>query len=277
MTSNFKDLLIELFVPLARGNGSGCIGTGIPIAKNRILTARHVLFDQNLDTEADFQIRWHHRRDSDEPAGKWQDVSRDRIVFPGNDVLDAAVFEYGFPTEINSWPVLTARNHATGTPWESEGFPDVGKRDDNTREAVPMRGGVYQCAERTRDAWLDVVAPTFPKEWKGASGSPVMVFSCVAGILTGVPAGFRGGRLKALPASRLIEEPSFCDAIDYHPGSDRQAALVKVLECTKRESPIAIGALECCIQGEAGGALWRNPATPVDELAHQLRIVHEII
>lgn len=152
MERNYKDLLIELFVPSAAGNAKGKIGTGFPIAKDRIMTARHVLFGDGRDETADFEIRWHHWRDSDNPAGKWQPVPRKQIVFAGSDDLDAAVIAHALPAEVNAWFPLTARNHATGTRWESEGFPDVGKREDNRREAVPMTGEVYSYASRARDA-----------------------------------------------------------------------------------------------------------------------------
>jgi hypothetical protein len=267
MELNFKDLLIELFVPLAAGNGQGRIGTGFPIARDCILTARHVLFDRDLDMSAAFEMRWHHWRRKDKAAGRWQTIGRQQIAFAGSDALDAAVIRHAFPPEVAAWRELTARNHATGTPWETEGFADIGRRDDNTREAVPMRGGTYQCPSRADEAWLDVVAPTFPAGWKGASGSPIIVLSRVAGLLTTVPAGFRGGRLKAIPASRLLEDSDFCAAIDYRAGDDLQAKLVKALERTRRDSAIAIGALECCIEGEDGGAPWRDPTKPVDELA----------
>jgi len=269
MERNCKDLLIELFVPSTAGNGSGKIGTGFPIAKDRILTARHVLFGDGRDEAVDFELRWHHWRGSGKPAGKWQRVARKQILCKGSDDLDAAVIEHPFPPEVCDWLPLTARNHATGTRWESEGFPDVGKREDDSREAVPMQGKTYRYASRAKDAWLDVDKPPVPAGWKGASGSPVIVLSQVAGILTDVPPGFQGGRLKALPASRLLADEQFREAIGYRTGGDRTAALVTVLTPWLRRYPLAIGALECGIEG-AGGALWRDPAKPVDTLAEAL-------
>lgn len=269
MERNFKDLLIEVFVPLANGNGQGRIGTGFPIARDRILTARHVLFGAGLDQAADFELRWHHWRDTTQSAGRWQRVARVGIVFSGTADLDAAVIEYPFPPEVAAWYPLTARNHATGTHWESEGFPDVGRREDNSRVAVPMQGKTHRYASRAKDAWLDVDAPPVPAGWRGASGSPVIVLSQVAGILTEVPPGFQGGRLMALPAARLLADAQFRQAIGYRTDSDRTAALVGVLEPVRRQSPLAIGALECGIEG-TDGARWRDPANPVDALAAAL-------
>lgn len=284
MRPNYKDLLIELFVPLAGADGLGKIGTGFPIAEDRILTAHHVLFGDGIDEQADFEIRWHHSRGSDEPAGKWQPVARRQIVFEGSTELDAAVIAYPFPPSVRAWCSLTARNHATGTRWESEGFANVGRRDDGTRDAVPIKGEIYSYASRARDQWLDVDAPPVPEQtrhgpggdgdhdpacWSGASGSPVMVLSQVAGILTTEPIPFRGGRLWALPAARLLADESFRAAINYRAGTDRTAALVAVLDPVRRHHPFAIGALECAIDG-TGGALFRDPLTPVDGLATAL-------
>lgn len=270
MDDNCWNLLVEIFVPTTAGDGVGRIGTGYPIAKDRILTARHVLFPEDLKSAADFKIRWHYQRDSGKPAGQWQTVGRDRIVWPGTTELDAAVIEFAFPEEVNEWRNLSARNPATGTPWESQGFPEVGKRDDNSRVPVPMRGGIYKRADRAKECWLDVTAP--PKvaaDWRGASGSPVFVLSQFVGIIIEVPPGF-SGMLTALPASRLLDEPAFCAAIDRLV-DDRHARLMQVLETTRAVSPLAIGALKCCVFGEPGQRLWRHPVSPVvEELAREI-------
>lgn len=270
MGDNFKNLLVEIFVPTIAADGMGRIGTGYPIAKDRILTARHVLFPKDLKPAADFKIRWHHWRDSGKPAGQWQTVGRDRIVWPGTTELDAAVIAFAFPEEAAGWRSLSARNPATGMAWESEGFPDVGKRDDNSRVPVPMRGGTYKRADRAKECWLDVTAPPqVAADWRGASGSPVFVLSQIVGIIIEVPPGF-SGRLTALPASRLLDEPAFCTAIGYQQADDRHARIKQVLEATRAVSALAIGALECCVFGEPGQRLWRDPVSPVEELAREI-------
>jgi len=143
MLDNDLDLLVEIFV----GNGGqGHVGTGYPVARDRILTAGHVLFPDGWNSAAPVHLRWHYRRDSDSKAGRWQPVSRDRILWPPPErrgdraTPDAALIEHPFPKEVKSWRSLTARNHATRTPWESQGFADVGCREDDTRVAVPMSG-----------------------------------------------------------------------------------------------------------------------------------------
>jgi hypothetical protein len=268
--------LIEIFVPLADGSGAGRIGTGIPIAKDRILTAGHVLLEASLDLHADFEVRWHHWRTSGKAPGEWTKVKRTQILYPpaqtGFGALDAAVFAHSFPAEVaRCWCELTARNHATGTPWESEGFPDIGQREDHTRVAVPLRGQTYQCANRAQEAWLDVAAPAAkPEDWQGASGCPVMVCARVAGLLTKVPPGFGGGRVMALPIWRLLQEPDFRSAIGYRAGGDRIGALQAELERALRKTPFAVGALECLVDGQPEGHLYRDPARSVGPLAQAL-------
>ena len=270
MHDNCWNLLVEVFVPTTAEDGTGRIGTGYPIAKNRILTARHVLFPKDLNPAADFKIRWHYWRDSGKPAGQWQTVGRDRIVWPGTTELDAAVIELTFPEEVNDWRSLSARNPATGTPWESQGFPDVGKREDSSRVPVPIRGGTYKRADRAKECWLDVTAPPqVAADWQGASGSPVFVLSQIVGIIIEVPPGF-SGMLTALPASRLLDEPAFCAAIGRHLADDRHARLVQALEATRAVSALAIGALECCVFGEPEQRLWRDPVSPVEDLAREI-------
>lgn len=272
MDDNFWNLLIEIFVPTQGGKGTGRIGTGYPIAKDRILTARHVLFPADLKLAADFELRWHNLRNTGKPAGRWQKVNRkQQIIWPGTQELDAAVIEFAFPEEVNDWRNLSARNHATGMPWESQGFPDVGKRDDNSRVPVPMRGGIYKRADRAKECWLDVTAPPqVAADWQGASGSPVFVLSQIVGILIEVPPGFAGGRLTALPASRLLDEPDFCAAIGYQQADDHHARIKRVLEATRAVSALAIGALECYVFGEPEQRLWRDPVSPVEDLAREI-------
>jgi V8-like Glu-specific endopeptidase len=71
LETNYEYLLIEIFAPLAGGRGQGRIGTGIPIAKNRILTAAHCLLDESLDLDADFEIRCYRWRASGKTSGQW--------------------------------------------------------------------------------------------------------------------------------------------------------------------------------------------------------------
>ncbi|SDW69679.1 hypothetical protein [Thiocapsa roseopersicina] len=283
MPANFKDLLIEIFVPLADGSGRGRIGTGVPIARNRILTARHVLIDDGLATDADFEIRWHHWRDTDSDAGRWTRVDRSKILFDVGphrpdalkQVMDAAVFEFTFHPDVDQWCELTTRNHATGTPWESEGFPDVGRRNDGDRVAVPLRGKTYQSANQAIEAWVDVAAPTLkPEDWKGASGCPVIVSSRVAGLLTEVPPGFGGGRIMVLPIRRLLQRPEFREAIGYCSNRDRLRDLVVELQRGLTASPLAVGALECFVEGRPEGGLFRDPARSIEHLAERL-VAHD--
>jgi hypothetical protein len=270
------DLLVEIFVPTHEG-AMGRIGTGYPVAKDRILTARHVLFPDGRDPETPFQIRWYHLRGTDSEAGRWQTIQREQILWPpperGTDPTtpDAALIAHPFPAEATGWRPLCARSHATGTPWESQGFANAGVRDDDTRVPVPMRGKTYQKATRATEAWVDVAAEAkAPDGWKGASGCPVLVFSQVVGIIARVPPGFGGKMLNAVPATELLADEAFCAALGYPAPTARRKVLIERLTAIRDQSSVAIGALETCLDPRGDNALWRDPEKPVNALADAL-------
>lgn len=119
--------------------------------------------------------------------------------------------------------------------WESEGFPDAGERDEE-REAVAMKGEAYSAAENASYCELGIDGELKKAElWKGASGSPVFVGNEIIAIVLSSQAVFNGSRFKATPTWKLLQEPSFCQALGEQAGqlawkTWAQDKLIEILE-----------------------------------------------
>ena len=131
-----KDLLVEIFVPTTDGSGVGKIGTGYPVAKDRLLTARHVLFPPHRDGTKPIEIRWHHQPVE---TRRWIAIPDENVLWPGDTDYDAAVIACPLPPDAEPWGTLSIESPRPGE-WESEGFPAVGRQDDNSRVATAVQG-----------------------------------------------------------------------------------------------------------------------------------------
>lgn len=218
-----KDLLVEIFVPLTEPASQGKIGTGYPVAENRILTARHVIRPDKRDFTKPIEIRWHHQPVA---TRRWIALAEQDILWVGDENCDAAVLNCLFPVDAKPWGML-ALESPRPEAWESEGFPDVGKQDDETRVATAMRGNMHRMARTSWFFALDLfVGAASDALHQGASGSPVMSNGKLCGVIVQCPPGFKAERLWAVPICRLLEMPGFCEAIRRTP----QRALHDLLE-----------------------------------------------
>ncbi|MFO1424063.1 MAG: hypothetical protein U1F70_10490 [Candidatus Competibacteraceae bacterium] len=207
-----KDLLVEIFVPTTERQNWGAIGTGYPVAKDRILTARHVLCPPNRDWDKPIEIRWHHQPPEER---RWIEIPDNDVLWAGDEHCDAAVFACVFPPDAQPWGTLSIESPRP-VEWESEGFPAVGEQDDNTRVATAMRGHMHRMAKAAPFFALDLpVGADRDKLHEGASGSPVMSGWKLLGVIVECPPHFDAKRLWAVPTCRLLEMPGFCEAIGY--------------------------------------------------------------
>ncbi len=218
-----KNLLIEIFV--GPSTNEGRIGTGYPIGNGLILTAGHLFKPSDGNTENIF-VRWHHQKDND--AREWRQAS---ICWPGTDKLDAAVLSCPFPDTMNNrFKSLSRFPHHKTLEWDGQGFPAVGKRDDNTREPISFSGHAYSAAETSNIFELGVQYPVGkPDGWCGASGSPVFVGDKIIGVVVTCPKSFNQSRFWATPTWKLFENKDFCKIYgDPSDGSQHQKALERV-------------------------------------------------
>lgn len=218
-----KNLLIEIFVGSPTEDGH--VGTGYPIADGLILTAGHLFKPSNGKTK-DIFVRWHNQKDGD--VRKWRSA---HICWPGTGKLDAAVLSCPFPDSMkNRFKSLSRFAHQKTLEWEGQGFPEVGKRDDNTREAISFGGKAYSSAdsENTFQVGVDYKT-TVPGGWRGASGSPVFVGDKIIGIVVTCPKEFDQAQFKATPTWKLFEDKEFCKVYgNPSDSSQHQKALERV-------------------------------------------------
>lgn len=250
-----KNLLVEIFVPLVHPAGEGKIGTGYPVAENRILTARHVLCPPERDFAKPIEIRWHHQPLA---ARRWLEIPDGDILWAGDESCDAAVLACLFPAGAEPWGTL-ALESPRPDEWESEGFPDVGKRDDGTRVATAMRGSMHRMAKTAWFFALDLpVGAACDALHHGASGSPVMSGGRLFGVIAQCPTGFDAKRLWAIPVCRLLEIPGFCEAIGRTPRRALRDLLEEQLVLALSVSEEAREAIEGLVPAIGGQLAARN-------------------
>lgn len=236
-----KDLLVEIFVPTTIKPGWGLIGTAYPVAKDRIVTARHVLFPPNRDRNRPIEARWHHQpRD----VRRWIKIKENDIKWDGGDHYDVAVIALSFPADTGPWGALAA-NGPRPSDWESEGFPEAGLQEDDTRVATALGGRVHRAAKTADFFALDLNVGTDHADlWRGASGSPVMVDWMLMGVIVSCPPHFNAERLWAVPSCRLLEDPDFCKAIGHEPLTTLYDSLKAHVAFLLMGSPSAMEGLE---------------------------------
>lgn len=257
-----KNLTAEIFVPTREGNGQhGKVGTGYPIGKGLVLTARHVLMPDDRDDEYPIEIRWKHPGLAADEQG-WHPV--DEVVW-GMDTpeIDVAIVRTGFPRVIDSWGLTTRHKPVTHQKWESEGFAAAGGKDeDGRRRPVALGGDVFSAGDQDPTFDVQVMAPTDDLlKWQGASGSPVFIGRRILGVVCTCPDNFQGARFKATPVWKLLEIQSFRDVLGYDDQLD------KVRQVTSRVARL----LERTIEGmeSLDKECFRSDDEPVAESTEQ--------
>ncbi|MDQ2696679.1 MAG: serine protease [Pseudomonadota bacterium] len=118
-----KNLIVEIFVPKT---GTGCkkgeIATGYPVARNLILTARHVLYPQETrrDDACNIEVRWRHPNVKDKG---WRPITG--VVWE-SEPWDLALLECPLPRKsptgvFSATKSLRTRWH--GSAWDFRGSP----------------------------------------------------------------------------------------------------------------------------------------------------------
>lgn len=260
-----KNLLVEIFVPIIDPAGGGMIGTGYPVTKDRILTARHVLLPPNRDANKSIEIRWHHQ-----PNCQWIEIPDQDVLWSGNEDCDAAVFACTFPPDAGPWGTLSIENPRPAE-WESEGFPKAGWRDDGSRVATAMQGKMHRMAKTAPFFALDLtVGANRDDLHKGASGSPVMSNGKLIGVIVECPPNFDAKRLWAVPSCRLLEIPGFCKAIGYTPQTATLELLKAQIIHELSASTDAMEALEASIPAANGGLASRHDKDWAERLVNAM-------
>ena len=119
-----ENLLVRIIVPTV--DGKARLGTGYPVARDRILTARHVVAQPDWDKNQPIQIQWQASASVAMPP------ATANVLWQGGADLDAAVLETTFPKTVNSWGVLSEQKALLGSTWNSCGFAQAGKSEAGT-------------------------------------------------------------------------------------------------------------------------------------------------
>ena len=86
-----ENLLVRIIVPTV--DGKARLGTGYPVARDRILTARHVLAQPDRDENQPIQIQWQAADSVAMPP------ATANVLWQGGADMDAAVLEYKLPRQ----------------------------------------------------------------------------------------------------------------------------------------------------------------------------------
>lgn len=207
MMSEHLEYVARVFAPTDGDMGKN--GTAYPIAHDRIITAAHVL--EGRDKKRPVEVWWNQHEDT-EPLG-WQPA---KVTWDGRDEqVDVAVLETKFPEPIKAFAPLSLKPPEFDTPFESRGFAAIGKKDDG-RGAVPITGKVIQYVKIDKAVTLGIeFGATQETDWKGASGSPVIINGNLVAVLANCPVGFGATRANAVPFCILAQHHAFFDAIEF--------------------------------------------------------------
>lgn len=210
MNSRDKDLLIEIRVDTRDGwEGS----TGYPVARDRILTARHGLYPRDRPPDAKIRLRWFHQQGE---LAKFVTLPHSSIIWEDAG-LDVALIHCPFPANLTDWRRLSPLRPLHDERWASEGFPLGADTPDGVQE-FPVAGQTHSAASQARRCHLGL-DDTFraPEDWGGISGAPVFVDrlgSEVVGVIVVTPMAAEA-RLMATLSADLFDAPGFKEAIGY--------------------------------------------------------------
>jgi hypothetical protein len=280
------DYLIRVYRHLDGGRREVMVGTAYPVAAGRILTARHVLADnEGAIDPSKLEITWFYHK-QDELRFRSNPASV-QLIWDGlknggeTGKWDAVILKCEFPRDVKvATPILEKRTPAAHEEWESRGFPAIGIRDTDL-EPTSLQGRTCGCHEADRK--FQVIADGKGRDargWRGASGAPVFVRGRILGLIIESCELTEGARIDAIPILRLLEISSFRDAVSF-PATDRasidttrfKSKIVDILE----KAPQALNLLETMtgnvdFQGEPislrakDGAIRSRASQLVDDL-----------
>ncbi len=157
------------------------IGTAYPIRDGLVLTARHVLYHNNINPEKRRILSW---RRSDEVAPyHTAAVTQADITFENED-FDIAVVKCDTSRLAVPLSVLSDNFPKAHESWEAMGYPRAGV-EDGLRKKTPAGGAFFT---PDQDYYIQQLESKGDAEesrlWKGMSGAPV--FDCQSGKLSGI-------------------------------------------------------------------------------------------
>ena len=220
-------LLVRIFVPTKkRGKGGrgefGATGTGYAVGRGLILTARHVVDQEDRDPKYPIEVLWDAYPNAGPKRG-WFALEADPVAWRGKGDLDGILLRCPYPDGVRSFGLVSGEMPRDTTEWSSAGFPDAARSAAGC-ESTNFGGGMFAMAQHKSffEVFVTAAAPTTEKDWRGASGMPICRkdTSLILGVASAVPPNLRGEKIGAAPTHRMLEDPDFRTAI----GADDQQA-----------------------------------------------------
>lgn len=212
MEGHLKTSLVRIRVPT--NTGRYIVGSGYPVARDLVMTARHVVRLQAPLIRAankPILVTWVYLKNADNKNKTEYQLNEESIVWE-SETFDVCLLRCEVPGEAmpRRPSAQQPRHHAV---WGSEGFARVG-RNGSQRQPVSLGGKTYSQEASAARFDLDIEGKTNLKDgWKGASGSPVFVGDQLIGVITDCPENFGQGRFKAAATFRLYENTSFAELL----------------------------------------------------------------
>lgn len=210
-------------------------GSGYVVGPHLVLTALHVVVDEENRFLPDVVVRVGHPRYGDglvERSGQvcWPDP---RQGPPGPGAADVALVWLHEAVEVGGVPVRWGRVGGTEpVPYEGAGFP-LFAREVGGPEFEYLRGELLPVATgggrvRVLDTRAWPTGSRGERPWAGASGSAVFCHGRLVGVAVedGPRLGWR--RLYAEPVDELFTDAEFTDLLERHGGLDRLPTVEEV-------------------------------------------------
>lgn len=194
--------LIAKILP-TKADGKRSVGTGYPIGKDLVLTARHVVFPHWPDTQK-VEIEWPDLNHTVAVTG---------VAFDGGDSCDIAILQCETPPQAHVSPLLLARQlpnpHDT---WEGYGYPRIGKDETagSVREKISALGKFHPPDANSHKISLTSESDAIEKVgWRGISGAPVFHGKTLYAVITSTPTNRKECFTAVLIPHLLAHNPQF--------------------------------------------------------------------
>ena len=248
--------LIAKVLPTKK-DGKRSIGTGYPISKDLVLTARHVVIFTARDDKIPISIEW---PDLKEDQGLLCKTEVTEIVYE-SEQYDIAVLKCRVPPQAHISPLLLSRRFPVEHElWVTFGYPRLGKDENaHTREKISALGRFHPPDTDNHKISLTSESDAVEKSgWCGISGAPVFQSTDLYAVIIETPEN-RGECFTAVSIPYLLKhdqlffkivgldrlELGFSSAIAYlhnHSQPMQQALLIQIGKISKEveSSPQAI-------------------------------------
>ncbi|MBN2195552.1 MAG: trypsin-like peptidase domain-containing protein [Polyangiaceae bacterium] len=245
MDTALKYLVAHVLV--TRPGPSYAGATGFLIGKERILTVAHVFKDWTEKCKLEVRFcdieprQWVPARCC-WPAAFPSEIDAAIVAFADDDLTRRLHEKCG----LAPWQLVSRRTWSSQTKWESYGLPKAGYRTVGRvkHAATPYDFfGKAGTLDPDQHCSLSVEASALDAEgWQGASGSPVFIDGCLAGMvveaLEAAPAA-----LRCLAASAIVGAEGFKEAVGWSDSDDDLAVAQESITKALASSPLAIEAL----------------------------------